>query len=230
MEVRMYYFDWTYVLLIPGLLLGLWAQFKVKHAYAKYSKVSTSRGLTAEEVSRDILASDGNSGVAIEPIAGELTDNYDPNANVLHLSQGVFGARSIAAIGIAAHECGHAMQDRHDYGPLKLRIAIVPVVNIGSKLYFPIFLMGLIFTWKPLMIIGIVCFALTLVFSLITLPVEFNASHRAKETLAAGGYVTAEEMKGVNAVLDAAALTYVAAAISALLMLVRLLILSRNRD
>ena len=216
------------ILIIPGLLLGLWAQFKVKTAYAKYRKIGTERGVTAEQVARDLLARDGNSGVAIEPIAGELTDNYDPRANVLHLSQGVYGNNSIAAIGIAAHECGHAMQDRHDYAPLKLRSAIVPVVSIGSNLYFPIFLAGIIFSWKPLMTIGILCFSLTLLFSLVTLPVEFNASKRAITALSQGGYVNEQELRGVQSVLNAAALTYVAAAISSLLQLLRLLILSRN--
>jgi len=221
----MFYYDWTLILIIPGLLLGLWAQFKVKAAYAKYRKVGTQRGVTAEQVAKDLLSRDGNSGVAIEPIAGELTDNYDPRANVLHLSQGVYGNNSIAAIGIAAHECGHAMQDRHSYGPLKLRS---PVVNIGSNLYFPIFLAGILFSWRPLMTVGILCFAVTLVFSLVTLPVEFNASKRAVATLAQGNYVSEEELRGVKAVLNAAALTYVAAAISSLLQLIRLLILSRN--
>lgn len=225
----MYYLDWTMLLLIPGLLLGLWAQIKVKSAYAKYGRIATRRGVTAEQVSRDLLSRDGNGNIAIEPIAGELTDHYDPGANVLRLSQGVYGHNSIAAIGVAAHECGHAMQDHHDYGPLKLRTAIVPAVNIGSNLYFPIFLLGLVFSWQPLITVGIVCFALTFMFSLVTLPVEFNASHRALSMLAQGGYVDEEELRGVKAVLDAAALTYVAAAISSLLQLVRLLLLSRNR-
>ncbi len=225
----MFYWDWTMILLIPGLLLGMWAQFKVKSAYAKYRGIGTQRGVTAEQVARDLLARDGNTGVAIEPVNGELTDHYDPRSNVLRLSQGVYGNASIAAIGIAAHECGHAMQDRHDYAPLKLRSAIVPVVNIGSNLYFPIFLAGFIFSWEPLVYIGIACFALTLVFSLVTLPVEFNASKRAVSALSQGGYVTEQELRGVKAVLDAAALTYVAAAISSLLQLLRLLLISRNR-
>ncbi len=225
----MFYWDWTMILLIPGLLLGMWAQFKVKSAYAKYRSIGTQRDVTAEQVARDLLARDGNTGVAIEPVNGELTDHYDPRSNVLRLSQGVYGNASIAAIGIAAHECGHAMQDRHDYAPLKLRSAIVPVVNIGSNLYFPIFLAGFIFSWEPLVYIGIACFALTLVFSLVTLPVEFNASKRAVSALSQGGYVTEQELRGVKAVLDAAALTYVAAAISSLLQLLRLLLISRNR-
>ena len=224
----MFYWDWTMILLVPGLLLGLWAQFKVKSAYAKYRRVGTQRGMTAEEVSRDMLTRVGNGFVDIQPIAGELTDNYDPRANVLHLSQGVYGGTSIAAIGIAAHECGHAMQDRHDYAPLKLRSAIVPVVNIGSTLYFPIFIAGFIFSWQPLIWVGIICFALTFLFSLVTLPVEFNASRRAIAMLGEGGYVTEDELRGVKSVLDAAALTYVAAAISSLLQLVRLLLISRN--
>ncbi|MCE5343862.1 MAG: zinc metallopeptidase [Eubacteriales bacterium] len=225
----MLYMDWTIILLLPGLLLGLWAQYRVKSAYAKYGKIGTARGLTAEQVSHDLLKRDGNAGVAIQPTEGELTDNYDPLANILHLSQGVYGQSSIAAIGIAAHECGHAMQKQHDYGPLKLRSAFVPVVNIGSNLYFPIFLLGLIFSWQPLITVGIICFSLTLVFSLITLPVEFNASHRALAMLSDGGYVTEEELGGVRAVLSAAAMTYVAAAIGSLLQLLRLLLLSRNR-
>ena len=225
----MFYWDWTMILLLPGLLLGMWAQWKVKSAYAKYGKIGTSRGVTAEEVAKDMLIQDGNSFVSIQPIQGELTDHYDPAANTLSLSQGVYGSNSIAAIGIAAHECGHAMQKHHDYGPLKLRTAIVPVVNIGSKMYFPIFLAGIIFTWDPLITIGIICFALTFVFSLITLPVEFNASHRALEALTQGQYVSEEELRGVRAVLDAAAMTYVAAAISSLLQLLRLLLISRSR-
>ncbi len=225
----MFYWDWTMILLLPGLLLGLWAQYKVKSAYAKYGKIGTRRGVTADQVAAELLTRDGNQYVSIQPVSGELTDNYDPRSNVLHLSQGVYGSNSIAAIGIAAHECGHAMQKQHDYGPLKLRSAFVPVVNIGSTLYFPIFILGFIFSWEPLITIGIVCFALTFLFSLITLPVEFNASRRAMDALAQGNYVTQDELDGVRAVLSAAALTYVAAAISSLLQLLRLLLLSRSR-
>lgn len=224
----MFYWDWTMILLVPGLLLGLWAQVKVKSAYAKYRDIGTASVLTAEQVSRELLRRGGNATVSIQPVAGELTDNYDPHANVLHLSQGVYGSASIAAIGIAAHECGHAMQDHAGYAPLRLRSAIVPVVNVGSTLYFPIFLAGFLFSWQPLIYVGIACFALTLVFSLITLPVEFNASRRAVAMLTEGNFLTGEELRGVKAVLSAAALTYVAAAISSLLQLVRLLLLSRN--
>jgi Zn-dependent membrane protease YugP len=217
----MFYMDWTIVLLLPGLLLGLWAQFRVKSAYARYGKIRTSRGVTAEAVSRELLARDSNAGVAIEPVEGELTDNYDPRSNVLHLSQGVYGSDSIAAVGIAAHECGHAMQKRHDYGPLKLRSAFVPVVNIGSSLYFPIFILGIIFSWEPLITVGILCFSLTLIFSLITLPVEFNASRRAMDALAEGGYLSGRTFRRARGAFRRGA-SYVAAAISSLLQLLRL--------
>lgn len=224
------YFDWTMILVVPGLLLGLWAQYRVKAAYRKYAQVSTRRGETGAQVARDLLARSGNGNVAVTSISGDLTDHFDPRGNTLSLSTGVYGSASIAAIGIAAHECGHAMQHGGGYGLLKLRSAIVPVVNVGSNLYFPIFLAGMIFSWQPLMTVGILCFAGTLLFSLITLPVEFNASSRAMAVLEEGGYVDQEEMRGVKAVLNAAALTYVAAAISSLLQLVRLLLISRRRD
>ncbi|MEG0126128.1 MAG: zinc metallopeptidase, partial [Clostridia bacterium] len=146
----------------------------------------------------------------------------------LRLSDGVYGAQSVAAIGVAAHECGHAMQKEQNYLPLKIRSAIVPAVNLGSNLYFPIFMAGLIFSWQPLVYVGIACFSLTLVFSLVTLPVEFNASKRAVAALEQGGYMNQDELSGVRAVLNAAAMTYVAAVISSLLQLLRLLIISRN--
>ena len=224
------YYDWTAILLIPGLLLGLWAQYKVQSAYKKYRKIATRRGVPAQQVVREILDRSGNGNVSVKPTGGRLTDHYDPRNNTLSLSDGVFGSADIAAVGIAAHECGHAMQRNSGYGPLKLRSAVVPVVNIGTRLYFPIFLLGIVFSWQPLVNIGILCFALTLVFSLITLPVEFDASRRAIATLSEGDYVTEEELRGVRKVLSAAALTYVAAAISSLLQLLRLLIIARRRD
>ena len=226
----MWYYDWTMILLVPGLLLGLWAQFRVKSAYAKYSRVHASSGLTADEAARRMLRDSGNGGVALASVKGELTDHYDPKSNTLRLSEGVYGSTSVAAIGIAAHECGHAMQQGSGYAPLKLRSAIVPVVNIGSNLYFPLFLLGIVFSWEPLVTVGICCFALTLVFSLLTLPVEFNASKRALQTLSAGNYLTADELDGARAVLNAAAMTYVAAAISSLLQLLRLVLLSRRNS
>ncbi len=225
----MYFYDWTIILILPGLLLGLWAQFKVKSAFSKYSKIGTSRNITADEISRDILSRGAKAPVSVEPTQGNLTDHYDPRSNTLHLSQSVYGSSSIAAVGIAAHECGHALQQSDEYRPLLMRTAIVPVVKFGSMLYFPIFLIGLLASWEPLLYAGIICFAATLVFSLITLPVEFNASKRALAVLQGGGYMTEDELRGVRAVLSAAAMTYVAAAISSLLQLLRLLLIAGRR-
>ncbi len=225
----MFYWDWTMILVIPGLLLGLWAQMRVSSAFRKYSAVHARSGMSAEDVARSMLNQAGCGNVSIRSVSGNLTDHYDPRNNTLRLSDGVYGSSSVAAIGIAAHECGHAMQQHEGYAPLVLRSTLVPVVNLGSNLYFPIFLLGLLFSWEPLIYVGIACFALTLVFSLVTLPVEFNASGRALRVLDQQGYLSSEEMDGARAVLNAAAMTYVAAAISSLLQLVRLLIIARNR-
>lgn len=225
----MFYWDWTMILVIPGLLLGLWAQMRVSSAFKKYSAVHARNGMSAEEVARSMLNRADCGDVRVRSVSGNLTDHYDPRNNTLRLSDGVYGSTSVAAIGVAAHECGHAMQQHEGYAPLKLRSALVPVVNLGSNLYFPIFLLGLLFSWEPLLYVGIACFALTLVFSLVTLPVEFNASGRALRVLEQQGYLSGEEMDGARAVLNAAAMTYVAAAISSLLQLVRLLIIARDR-
>lgn len=224
----MFYFDWTMLLALPGLLLGLWAQMKVKSSFAKYSQVYSRRGIRAEDVSRDLLSRSGNHNVTITGVSGSLTDHYDPASNTLRLSQDVMGNPSIAAIGVAAHECGHAMQQHDGYMPLKLRTAIVPVVNIGSNLYFPIFVAGILFSWEPLINVGILCFALSLLFSLVTLPVEFNASNRAIAMLREGGYLAEDELDGARKVLNAAAMTYVAAVVSSALQLLRLLLIARS--
>ena len=224
----MFYFDWTMLLALPGLLLGLWAQMKVKSSFAKYSQVYSRRGIRAEDVSRDLLSRSGNHNVTITGVSGSLTDHYDPASNTLRLSQDVMGNPSIAAIGVAAHECGHAMQQHDGYLPLKLRTAIVPVVNIGSNLYFPIFMAGILFSWEPLINVGILCFALSLLFSLVTLPVEFNASNRAIAMLREGGYLAEDELDGARKVLNAAAMTYVAAVVSSALQLLRLLLIARS--
>lgn len=224
------YFDWTTLLMIPGLLLGLWAQFKVKRAFEEYSRVYTRSGLSAEQVSRMLVGSSQNGGVRIEHVPGDLTDHYDPKANVLRLSDNVYGSGSVAAVGVAAHECGHALQQNEGYLPLRLRSAIVPVVNIGSHLYFPIFFAGILFSWQPLIHAGILCFALTLVFSLVTLPVELDASRRAINLLAGCNVMDSDELAGVRKVLNAAALTYVAAAVSSALQLFRLLLIARSRE
>ena len=226
----MFYYDWTMILVIPGLLLGMWAQFKVKSTFEKYQRVLSRSGHTADGIARALLNRSGCDLVSIQQTKGSLTDHYDPRSRVLRLSDTVFGSGSVAAIGVAAHECGHAMQHREGYAPLRLRSAMVPVVNLGSNLYFPIFLLGIVFSWEPLVYVGIACFGLTLLFSLVTLPVEFNASSRAIRALSAGGYLTEDELRGAKAVLDAAALTYVASAISSLMQLLRLLIIARRND
>ena len=226
----MFYYDWTYLLLIPGLLLGFWAQAKVKGAYAKYSRIATRLGRPASDVVMELLRRNGNMAVGLARVNGEMTDHYNPQTETLSLSEGVYDSSSIAALGIAAHEAGHAMQKQQGYAPMAIRGAIVPVVNIGSGLSTPLFIAGLIFAYKPLVTIGIVLFALTTFFTLVTLPVEFDASRRALRMLTEGGYVTGDEEKGVKAVLSAAAMTYVAAAVTSLLGLLRLMMISRSRD
>ena len=223
-----YYYDWTMILVIPGLLLGLYAQFKVKSTFDRYSRVRTRSGLTAEEAARMLLNRGGSANVTISRVNGSLTDHYDPRSNTLRLSDSVYGSDSVAAVGVAAHECGHALQEHDGYGLLKLRSALVPVVNIGSSLYLPIFMAGLLFSWEPLQTVGILCFGLTLLFALVTLPVEINASKRALGML--DGVLEAEELQGAKAVLSAAALTYLASVISSALQLLRLILISRSRN
>ena len=224
-----YGFDYTwYLIVVPALLLTLWAQFRVKTTYNKYSQVASTRGRTAAEVARQILNEHGLSHVQIDQIAGSLTDNYDPTANIVHLSQTVYGSTSIAAIGVAAHEVGHAIQHAEEYTPLRLRSVIIPATNLGAKLAMPLFLAGLIFNYSPLMSIGILLFSLVTVFQLVTLPVEFNASRRAITTIEDRGLLTEDETKGARKVLTAAALTYVAALASSLAQLLRLVLISRN--
>ncbi|MBQ6952007.1 MAG: zinc metallopeptidase [Clostridia bacterium] len=223
------FFDYTILFVIPGLILGLWAQARVKSAYAKYSQVGTRSGINAEHAVSRLLSMNGAGDVAIQPTKGQLTDHYDPSSNTLRLSEGVYGSSSIAALGIAAHEAGHALQKAQNYPFLSLRSIMVPVVNIGSNLSWPIFLAGLLFSFEPLMYAGILAFALVVFFSLVTLPVEFDASRRAVAMLNAGGFLTQEEEQGVKKVLSAAALTYVASFVSALLQLLRLLTLMNRR-
>lgn len=223
-----YYYDWTMILVIPGLLLGLYAQFKVKSTFDRYSRVRTRSGLTAEQAARMLLSRGGSANVTISRVNGSLTDHYDPRSNTLRLSDSVYGSDSVAAVGVAAHECGHALQEHDGYGLLKLRSALVPVVNIGSSLYLPIFMAGLLFSWEPLQTVGILCFGLTLLFSLVTLPVEINASKRALGML--DSVLEAEELQGAKAVLSAAALTYLASVISSALQLLRLILISRSRN
>ena len=223
------YFDWTILLILPGLILGLWAQSRVKKAYAEYSRVRTVRGIPAEEVVRDLLYRQGVDSIAIAPVSGSLTDHFDPQTDTLRLSEGVYGASTVAAVGIAAHEAGHALQKKENYPLLSLRTVAVPVVNIGSRLAWPIFFVGMLASLQPLMTAGIALFALVVLFTLVTLPVELDASRRAKLMLAGSGYFTTQELDGVQKVLSAAALTYVASFISALMQLLRLILLANRR-
>ena len=224
------YWDSTILLLIPGLLLGLWAQARVKSAFEKYSKVPTQRGMSASQAVSRMLSQEGAGHVRIESTQGTLTDHFDPRTDTLRLSQGVYASSSVAALGIAAHEAGHALQKQENYPFLALRTMMVPVVNIGSQLAWPIFFLGIIVSWEPLQIAGIVLFALVVLFSLITLPVEFDASRRAMRMLVSTGYLTQSEEKGARTVLNAAAMTYVASFVSALMQLVRLVLIARRRD
>lgn len=226
----MYIYDWTYALLLPALLLGIWAQIRVKSAYKKGSEVVSQQGISADQVAARLLSSNGNNNVTIEHVSGNLTDHYDPRSETLRLSDGVYHSSSLAALGIAAHEAGHAMQKMDGYLPLKLRNAVLPAVQFGSRLYGPLFILGLILSWSPLVTVGIIFFSLTVIFSLITLPVEFNASSRAIAMLTQGGYITRNEEPMVKKVLSAAALTYVASAVTAILQLVRLIALRNRRN
>jgi len=227
----MFFYDWTMILLIPGILVSLWAQSRVKSTYSKFSRYASSCGLNGAQVARDLLHREGIYDVRIETVSGELTDHYDPSPRTLRLSAGVAQSTSLAALGVAAHETGHALQHRDSYGPLVLRSAAVPAANIGSRLSWPLVVAGMIFSWQPLVTAGIVLFSLAVLFTLITLPVEFNASKRAMAALEAGGYMRGEELGGAKSVLNAAAMTYVAAALTAVLQLLRLLVLTgRSRD
>jgi Zn-dependent membrane protease YugP len=232
------FFDPTYLLfMIPGIVFMLWAQSKVRGNYNKYGKVQNSARVTGAQAARAVLDSQGLYQVNVEQIPGELTDHYDPRARVLRLSQGVYGVPSIAAIGIAAHEAGHAIQHAKAYAPLQLRTAIVPVVNIGSNLGYIVLLIGFIGQIYELALAGVILFALATVFALLTLPVEFDATRRAKEALVRIGLVDSgvaggEESKGVARVLDAAAWTYIAGFAASLLTLLYyvMLLMGMRRD
>ncbi|TXG85723.1 MAG: zinc metallopeptidase [Thermomicrobiales bacterium] len=231
----MWFFDPIYLLFaIPPLLLGLWAQFRVQSAFRNYSKVRTGNGLTGAQAARAILDANGLQTVTVERVGGSLTDHYDPRSKVLRLSESVYATPSVAAVGVAAHEAGHALQDKLHYGPLRLRSAIVPAVNIGSWLGPIIFMVGFFMsgaTGDTIALIGLLFFAMTAIFALVTLPVEFDASKRAKQQLASTGLLSPQEIGGVDKVLDAAALTYVAAAVQAIMtVLYYVSLMSRSRD
>ena len=226
-----YYYglDGTYLLVVIGAVIAMIASAKVKTTYAKYGKVVSYRGMTAMEAARRILDNAGLQQVRIERIAGDLTDHYSPNELVLRLSDTTIHSTSVAAIGVAAHECGHAIQHAKKYAPLSIRNTIVPVVNIGSKLSWPMILIGVMFGVTGFLDLGILFFSFSLIFQLITLPVEFNASSRALQILEQSGMLYEDELRGAKKVLSAAAMTYVAAAVASLLSLLRLIILYGGR-
>ncbi len=229
-----FYFDPTYILVLIGVVLSLAASAKVRTTFSKYSRVRSMSGLTGAQAAERLLHQAGIYDVRIEHIRGNLSDHYDPRSKVLRLSDSVYGQSSLAAIGVAAHECGHAIQHQHSYVPLKLRGALVPVANIGSMASWPIIILGIIMSYNQFLItLGIILFSAAVLFQLVTLPVEFNASKRAIARLGETGILYGDELRQSKKVLDAAALTYVAAAAATILQLLRLVILfggGRNRD
>ena len=229
-----YYYDPTYILVLIGAVLSLWASATVKSTYNKYSRVYSYSGLTGAQAAAQILRQAGIYDVRIEHVSGNLTDHYDPKARVLRLSDSVYGSNSVAAIGVAAHECGHAIQDQEDYVPLRFRSAFVPVANLGTQVAFPILLLGVFLGSSHFLIqVGLLCFFFGVLFQLITLPVEFNASGRAVRILRETGMMSDDELSKTKKVLSAAAMTYVAAAGASILSMLRLIILfggNRRRD
>ena len=226
------YFDPTYFLVLIGVVICLLAQAKVKGTFNKFSRVRNVRGMTGAEAAQQVLKNAGIYDVRVEHVSGNLTDHYDPRSKVLRLSDSVYGQISVAAVGVAAHECGHAIQHARGYAPLKMRSALVPIANFGSTIAWPLILIGLLFgrgSSSLFINLGILAFSAAVLFQLITLPVEFNASNRAIRVLADTGMMQGEEIKGAKKVLSAAALTYVAGAASSILQLLRIILLTGGR-
>lgn len=226
----MFFYDSYYLFLVlPAILISLWSQMKVKSTFNKYSQVMARSSLTATEITRRILDMNGLQNVKIEQVSGNLSDHFDPRTNVIRLSDTVRGIPSVAAIGVAAHEAGHAIQYKCGYTPIKLRNTILPIANLGSQLSVPLIIFGILFSFEPLVSAGIILFSAVLLFQVVTLPVEFNASRRAIKTLSENGILVGEELDGTKKVLSAAALTYVAAVLVSAMQLLRLLLISRGR-
>ncbi len=225
----MFYFDSTYLLVLIGMGIVMFAQYRVKSTFEKYQELETRNQITGRKAAEFILQQSNIHDVRVDHVPGNLTDHYDPRNKVLRLSDATINSTSVAAVAVAAHECGHAVQDAEGYAFLKLRNAIVPVVQIGSQMAMPLIIFGLILNWMGLVNIGIILFSLVLVFQLITLPVEFDASNRALQILANNGIFLAEEIPAAKSVLNAAAFTYIAATLSTALQLVRFIIMSNRR-
>ena len=225
-----YGLDSTYILILIGAIITMWASARVKSTYAKYDRVSNLRGITGAQVAEMILHQAGIYDVTVQRVAGSLTDHYDPAHRVLRLSDSVFGRATVAAVGVAAHECGHAIQHHQGYAPLQMRTTLVPICNFGNMISWPLILVGIIMGWNQTLIrVGILLFCAVVLFQLITLPVEFNASSRALSILETSGILHGEENDGAKKVLSAAALTYVAAAAASILQLLRLVLLFGGR-
>ena len=224
-----YYDSYYLILVVPAFLISLYAQVKVQGTFKKYATVYSSKGQTAAQITRQILDENRLSSVQIERVSGHLTDHFDPRSNVIRLSDAVYDSTSVASIGVAAHEAGHAVQHAVGYVPIRLRNAVLPVANIGSRLAMPIILIGLIMSFEPLVTVGIFLFSALVLFQLVTLPVEFNASRRAISTLRSGGTLDETELSVAKRVLSAAAMTYVAAALVSAMQLLRLVLLSNRR-
>lgn len=225
-----YGIDYTYIVyVLPALIFALWAQVNVKSTFSKYSRVPSDRGMTGYDAARLILDRNGLTNVRIEQVSGELTDHYDPKANMIRLSDNVCGVQTAAAVGVAAHEAGHAVQYAQNYAPIRIRSAIIPVTNLASTAAFPLFFIGILFSFSALAYIGVLLFGASVVFQLVTLPVEFNASRRAVAALSDSG-MSEESVKAAKKVLTAAALTYVAALASAIGNFLRLLAIAKRND
>ena len=230
------FIDWTYIVLVlPAIIFSLWASARVNSTFKKYSRKTISCGMTGYDAARMILDYHGLQHVRIERVGGNLTDHYSPKENVIRLSDGVYNSRTAAAVGVAAHECGHAVQHAKGYLPIKIRSAIVPITNVGSRLAMPLILIGILLSYSAaeyigIAYVGVVCFSLCALFQLVTLPTEYNASARAMKALESNGRLTGEELRGSRRVLSAAALTYVAALAVSLMQLFRLLLLVRGSD
>ena len=234
----MFWGDWTFLVMIPALIFSLWAQFKVNSTFKKYAKVRNRRGLTGADVARRVLDANGLHHVNIEHVRGHLTDHYDPRANVIRLSDSVYASTGIAALGVAAHEAGHAVQHAMGYAPIKLRTAIIPLTRFGSFMAMPLFIIGMLFAGASymgndigaiFMMAGILFFSFSTLFQLVTLPTEFNASSRAMKALDNGGILASDELPAARATLSAAAMTYVAALATSLASLLRLILIFNRR-
>ena len=227
----LFYYDYTYwMMLLPVLLITIYAQAKVSSSFNKYSRITNRRYLTGAQAAEAVLRQNGVYDVRIERVAGNLTDHYDPRTNVIRLSQSVYDSPTIAAVGVAAHEAGHAVQYAVGYGPIRLRSALIPVTQIGSQFGIVLLILGIVMYFEPMFLAGIVLFGATTVFQLVTLPVEYNASHRAIETIESAHLLDDEEVLGAKKVLSAAALTYVAALLTSVVQLLRFILLFAGRN